>query len=154
MTIRLTIPQNAVYEEVKITTSYTGAKSNDAQGAYTQIRTTTSDQETALTRFWFEATSEVTSLLKPFLISYSLEADGGEGYTAELEMPSNFDPNLTGSIETSLRSYFVDSITASWFRYCNRNDVQSYEHSAEAALIDARAKLYHRTKPRRPSFNQ
>ena len=155
MDITLTVKQEEVYEQVKVATSYTGAKMDgDSVEAYNRIFATDADIDTALSRFWNEAESEATQLLKPFLVSLShTGSNNAVVYSAILSMPSSFDANLTGSMATSLSAFFADSITASWFRYCNRNDVEKYGQSASAALDDIRAKLYFRKRPTRPTYS-
>ena len=158
MDIFLTIEQEVVYEQVKIASSYTGAKLEANGSAYKHISATDADIDTALGRFWNEAESEATQLFKPFVKMIEHETsspkDGSmkSAYVVTLTMPSNFDENLTGSMEVSLRSFFVESLTAAWFRYCNRGDVEKYEASAAAALNDVRQKLYYRKKPARPTI--
>lgn len=154
MTIQLHIRKISVYNEVALASAYTGAKlpTSEDKGAYERIATT-EDDRLALERFWREATATATDLFKPFIISISSGSIGGlkpgEDYRTTLDMPENYDPQLTGDIEAQLHSYFVESITAGWFRYSNKGEAEAYRTSAATLLADIKRKLYYRKRPAR-----
>ena len=151
--IELKINKARVYDEVAKTTSYTGAKMQGDKSAYDRIFTTDADRE-MLERFWVEACNGATEQFKPFLVSVTdqpmshgveLEKD----YVVELELSNNFDESLTGSIETSLFSYFVALIVSKWYKFANKDESESYGGDAAGAIDDVMKKIYYRKKPKR-----
>lgn len=153
--INITIVKLNVYEEVARTTSYVGAKMLTEQdpGAYERIFATDADRG-QLERFWAEVCNIVTGLVKPFVLELSEQGDPhgvelGRNYMLRLGMPQRFDERMQGAIIDGLHSFFVEMITAKWFRFANKGEAEAYAHSAEAMLKDVERKLYWRKKPAR-----
>ena len=125
--IVLTVNKEKVYEEVAQTTSYTGAKMDD-EHAYERIFTTDEDKS-MLERFWNESKNTVCNSLKKILLS-EIEASGE--YQLSLGVSSSFDEALTESMNRSLFSFFVMSITAKWYTFTNKEEATGY--ATEAAI--------------------
>lgn len=142
--VQLTIDKDEVYEEVARTTSYTGQKMVDDEGAYNRIFTTDEDQE-QLGRFWDEACSDATDLLKPYISTIDVTSD----YDVTLDVSSRYDSTLTGSVQSSLFSFFVYFILSRWYKLTNKAEYESYAADAVSMLEDVMHKIYHRTKPQR-----
>ena len=107
-----------------------------------------------LERFWVEACNGATEQFKPFLVSvtdqpmsHGVELD--KDYEVKLELSSSFDESLTGSIETSLFSYFVAMIVSKWYKFTNKGESESYGGDAVGAIDDVMKKIYYRKKPTR-----
>ncbi len=146
--ISLTIVKEEVYEEVAKTTSYTGAKMED-EHAYDRIFTTDEDKS-MLERFWSEAKNTVAGSLKKVLSSEE-ERDGS--YILTLNLSSSFDEALAESMERSLFSFFVMSITAKWYTFTNKGEAAGYATDAAAYLDDISRKAFYKKKPIRPIYN-
>lgn len=153
ITVVFEVNKANVYDEVAKTTSYIGVKMKEDANAYGRFFTTDEDR-IMLERFWVETCNAVTDEFKPFVInvsnqpqSHGLELD--RNYKIELELSNNFDETLQGGIETSLYSFFVNSIIAKWCKFTNKDESASYVSDAAAAMIDVRKKVYYRMKPKR-----
>lgn len=143
----LTITKNDVYVEVAKTTSYTGLKMDG--DSYERIFTTDEDQ-TLLDRFWEEGKSIVCNSLKRFLSS---EEEAGEVFKLTLDLSKSFDDNQLDSMQQSLFSFFVMSITSKWYVFTNKPDAAEYSVSATSYLDDIIRKAYFKKKPTRPTYN-
>jgi hypothetical protein len=100
-----------------------------------------------LERFWTEACNGATEEFKQFILEVSDPT--GDTYTVALELSSSFDKNLKSSIETSLFSYFVNSIISKWNKFANKGESESYATDADAAMLDVRSKIFFKKKPKR-----
>lgn len=149
----LHIQKLSVYDEVAKTTSYTGAKMQEDEGAYDRIFTTDADR-LMLERFWNEACDGATEQLKPFLNSavtqnVSHGVDLTADYDVTLALSNSYDRNLDASVLTSLYSYFVSFIVSRWYKFTNKNEAESYFNDAVGMMDDVMRKLYYRKKPTR-----
>ena len=152
-TIKLSIGQTDVYDEVSQTTSYTGAKMMDNpkagdKEAYERIFTTDEDRS-ALKRFWEEAVTVANDRFKFMFVSGTLPS--ADKYEVTLEVSKSFDKQLTPSIQAALRSYFVLAITGKWFIYTNKTEASEYMSGAATMLEDVLRKLYSRKRPVKPT---
>jgi|WetSurMetagenome_2_1015567.scaffolds.fasta_scaffold104977_2 hypothetical protein len=151
MDITITIKKSSVYEEVAKTTAYAGAR--DEEVKYDRVFTT-EDDRLMLERFWREACTFSTDIMKKFISTVttpvnSQTVDLTDDYEAVLSMPSAFDSNLTGSIQESLFSYFVNSISAKWFKITNRKDAEIYTADATSFLNKVKTDIFFRKNPTR-----
>ena len=154
MDVVLNIKKAYVYDEVAKLTGYVGAKTIEDTGkAYDRVFTT-DDDRLMLERFWREAVGAITDEIKRFITNVSTQAnaqtvDISEVWTANLEMPGNFDNNLIDSINDSLFSYAVNSIVSKWFAITNKEEADMYSGMAVNCGNEAKSKLYYRKKPKR-----
>lgn len=154
MDVILTIKKAVVYDEVAKLTGYVGAKTIEDSGkAYDRVFTT-DDDRLMLERFWREAIGAITDEVKRFIAtvsspSNSQSVDITEVWEAILNMPSSFDDNLAGSINSSLLSYAVNSIASKWFAITNKEEAERYSALAIASGNETKSKLYYRKKPKR-----
>ena len=154
MDVVLNIKKAYVYDEVAKLTGYVGAKTIEDTGkAYDRVFTT-DDDRLMLERFWREAVGAITDEIKRFITNVRTQAnaqtvDISEVWTANLEMPSNFDNNLIDSINDSLFSYAVNSIVSKWFAITNKEEADMYSGMAVNCGNEAKSKLYYRKKPKR-----
>ena len=153
ISVTLTVNKANVYNEVAKTTSYTGAKMQGDESAYQRIFTT-DDDRMMLERFWVEACNAATEQFKPFLTSVSSQPEGrgvelGSNYVVGLSLSSSFDSTLTGSIGTSLFSFFVSVIVSKWYKFTNKGEAESYAADALGMMEDIMRKIYYRKKPSR-----
>ena len=146
--IVLTVNKEKVYEEVAQTTSYTGAKMDD-EHAYERIFTTDEDKS-MLERFWNESKNTVCNSLKKILLS-EIEASGE--YQLSLGVSSSFDEALTESMNRSLFSFFVMSITAKWYTFTNKEEATGYATEAAIYMEDVMRKAFFKKRPIRPTEN-
>lgn len=144
----LSANKDDVYEEVAKTTSYTGAKMDDA-AAYDRIFTTDEDKA-MLERFWNESKNTISESLKDFLADEA-EADGV--YTLTLALPSSFNEGLLESMGRSLFSFFVMNIVAKWFTFTNKQEATDYATAAASNIEDIKRKAFSKKKPQRPTYN-
>jgi len=149
-TIKLQVSKADVYNEVAKTTGYTGAKMTDDDSAYDRISTTDEDEE-MLGRFWNESRAEVAQRLVSLILSEGVNDSGV--YELTLGLSSSFDEALQPSMELSLFSYFVQSITAQWYVFTNKGEATGCAARATAMLEDVREKAYYKKKPTRPTYS-
>lgn len=149
--IALHIDKANVYDEVAKTTSYTGAKMTEDEGAYNRIFTTDADRQ-MLERFWCEACDGATEQFKQFITAVSTQSEEDstdKDYDVTLELSNSYDTNLNDSVETSLFSYFVSYIVSRWYKFTNKSEAESYFNDAVGMMDDIRRKIYYRKKPTR-----
>jgi hypothetical protein len=149
MEIILTLSQSDVFTEVAQTASYTGSKMQDDPKAYDRITTVDEDQS-ELQRFWDESRAEVAKAFKRQLVSEGMKEDT---YSLVLDVPVAFDEALLPGMQSGLRSFFVQSITAKWFGYTNKKETGVYAEAAKTCLDEVREKALHRKMPVRPRYD-
>ena len=150
MEITLTLSQSDVFTEVAQTASYTGSKmEDDDPKAYDRITTVDEDQS-ELQRFWDESRAEVAKAFKRQLVSEGMKEDT---YSLALDVPVAFDEALLPGMQSGLRSFFVQSITAKWFGYTNKKEAGVYAEAAKTYLDEVREKALHRKMPVRPRYD-
>lgn len=150
MDITLKVKKDDVYREVAQTTSYTGAKMDD-ENAYDRIFTTDEDQSMLL-RFWNESRNMMCQNLKRVLGSETEREDGTWEMT--LHVSEAFDMTLKESMQSSLFSFFVMSITSKWYTFTNKGESDGYAAEAAACIDDIRRKAFYKTKPVRPTYQR
>lgn len=143
----LTTDKNDVYEEVAKTTSYAGAKMDDAT-AYDKIFTTDADKE-MLERFWQESKNTVCNVLKKQLVKEE-ETDGT--YRLTLGLSAAFEDCLLPGMERSLRSFFVENIISKWFIFANKGEASVHAASAATHIEDIKRKALFKQRPTRPDY--
>ena len=149
MEITLTIKQSDVFKEVAQTTSYTGAKMNDDANAYKRISTVDEDQP-ELKRFWDESRAEVAQTFIRLLLS---EGMSGDNYNLVLNVSVSFDTALLPGMQLGLFSYFVQSITAKWYVYSNKEEAGEFANVGKGILEEVKEKAFFKKKPVRPTYD-
>lgn len=151
-TITLNIRRSDVYTEVDKTTDYTGAKLIQSDNeARDRIVATEEDLKT-LSRFWEETCAAANERLKEMFVGGSLPS--AEDYSVTLQVSVAFDKELTPSVESSLRSFFIVSITGKWYVFANKGESKDYFTEAGELIEDVRRKLYSRKRPVSPRKKQ
>lgn len=173
-TIEITIYKDDVYEEVAKATDYTGAKLIDGdEKARDRILATDSDLSD-LGRFWEEAVLATNERLKEMLVSGTtkqvtqfieavpkiVEAQAlpiepipikiRTAYVAKLEVSKSFDKELTQSVQSTLRNFFIFSIIGQWYKLANKGEAADNFTQAGEMMTAAERLLYSRKKPTRP----
>ena len=172
-TIEITIYKDDVYEEVAKATDYTGAKLIDGdEKARDRILATDSDLSD-LGRFWEEAVLATNERLKEMLVSGTTklvtqqeavprEAEAQAlpidpipirirtAYVAKLEVSKSFDKELTASVQSTLRNFFIFSIIGQWYKLANKGEAADNFTQAGEMMTAAERLLYSRKKPTRP----
>lgn len=147
-TITLKVEKSDIYEEVGTTTDYTGSKlvSEEDKDVRDRILTTEEDLAT-LGRFWDETAAAASDKLKAMLRQ---EINDDEKYEVVLEVSRSFDKELVPSIESSLRSFFILTISGKWFLFANKGEADGYVSRGMEMMEDIRRKLYSRMRPKSP----
>ena len=154
-TITIHIFQDDVYNEVAKATDYTGTKLIGAD-ATARDRILIADADLAtLGRFWDESVLAVNENLKSMLV-YGATRTGDNKqpaphYEAEIEVSKSFDKTLTDTVESTVRSFFIASIIAQWFKFANKDEAKDYFAQAGEMMGSAERLLYSRRKPILPS---
>ena len=173
-TIEITIYKGDVYEEVAKATDYTGAKLIDGDAnARDRILATDSDLSD-LSRFWEEAVLATNERLKEMLVSGAtkqvtqfieavpketqaqalppepIQATKRTAYVAKLEVSKSFDKELTQSVQSTLRNFFIFSIIGQWYKLANKGEAADNFTQAGEMMTAAERLLYSRKKPTRP----
>lgn len=146
--ISLEIVKHEVYQEVAKATEYTGAKMLDSDENARERILAGDEDLTELSRMWDETILTMNERLKDMLLS---EAHTSDGYTIKLEVSKSFDTKLTHNVEACLKSYFIGSIIAQWFKYTNKGEAASCFEQAAEMLMSAERLLYSRRRPTRPT---
>lgn len=157
-TIELKVSRSDVYEEVDKTTDYTGSKliSSNDQGARDRIVATQTDLK-ELSRFWEETCVAVNERLREMFVSASLPS--ATDYKVTLQVSSAFDQELVPSIQATLRSFFIVTITGKWYVFSNKGESGAYFTEAGSLMEDIRRKLYSRKmikspRKKKPTFGK
>lgn len=154
--IVLEVERDDVYAEVQKNSDYAGAMaiSEDAPGARDRMLATDDDLKT-LGRFWDEAVAvanrEMREMLERGVSTLKDYRHNGiltEVYEATLAVSRSWNKALTPVVESSLRSYFVASVTGQWFRFVNAGECEAYLAKAQALLEGAVRMLWERRAPR------
>lgn len=151
--ITFSVQKSAVMVEIAKTTAYIGAKTPDASGNNSYDRVfTTNDDEVMLDRFFREAKSVVSDILKRYLTSYTDQGNDNnmnpnEQFSLVLSVTDRFDQSLIPAINGLIFSFFVNHITYKWFAITNRADMQYYATESIANLKDIQTKLFFKSKP-------
>lgn len=74
-------------------------------------------------------------------------------YELRLDVSKSFDTVLLPSMGSSLFSYFVQSITAKWYVYTNKEEAGAYADKAQTLLDDIHRKAMYKKKPSRPVYD-
>ena len=148
-TITITISQNDVYNEVAKATDYTGSKLIDGDENARNRILAVDDDFKELGRFWEESVTAVNESLKEMLISGVTDSD--KNYKAELQVSKSWDRGLTESVQSSLRSFFIDSIIGQWFKFANKGEAKEYFVTAGEAMLNVERLLYARKRPTLPT---
>ena len=177
-TITVQIFKDDVYKEVAKATDYTGSKlMGGDEKARDRILAT--DSELAdLGRFWEESVLATNERLKQMLVlgetkqvmTTGVSGETGEtaaqeqspispvpigekktAYVAKLEVSKSFDKELTASVQSTLRNFFITSIIGQWFKFANKGEADDYFNQASEMMDGAERLLYSRKKPTRPS---
>lgn len=152
-TITITVSQRDVYGEVAKATDYTGSKLIDGdEGARDRILAVDDDFK-ELGRFWDETVAAAEEWLKQMLVSgQTLTTDDGDRqYDMNIEVSKAWDATLHGSVESTLRSYFIASIIGQWFKFANKGEAKEYLASAGEMLQNVERLLYARKRPSLPT---
>lgn len=156
-TIEITVSKSRVMQEVAETTAYVGAKM-PVQGEapidyYDRIFTTDEDRQ-MLERFWVEACNAADSALRHDLIFSKPQTvhHGGDlnsDYEATLKVAVMWQDALTGAMNNTMYSFFVNSILGKWFIITNKEEAAAYATQAEGMLADVVRMTYQRKRPMR-----
>ena len=111
-----------MYNEVAKATDYTGSKLIDGDENARNRILAVDDDFKELGRFWDESVTAVNEDLKEMLVSGTTDVD--KNYKAELQVSKSWDKTLQESVQSSLRSFFIASITAQWFRFANKGELR------------------------------
>lgn len=176
-TITIRVYKDEVLNEVAKCADYTGAKMLTAEdsNARERIMATDADLED-MERYWEECVSQANEGLKEMLLNGTSGElpvfDSAEteekikpseefiyaevtkryspGYECKLVVANNYNDALTESVATSLKSFFVNSMVGSWFKYSNKAESPDYFTQAATQLDGAVRMLMNRKRPRRP----
>lgn len=149
--ISLKVNKADVWNEVAITSSYTGDKMTDAdENAYNRILITDEDQK-SLQRFWEEAVAVANDYLKEMLETTSAV---NSDYNITLNVPKNYDRTLNASVQAALTSYFISAIVGSWYKFSNKAEADSYMAEANVMMDAVIRMLYSRKRPHRPVYRE
>ncbi|MCH5234476.1 MAG: hypothetical protein J1E16_04220 [Muribaculaceae bacterium] len=160
--IEIKVWKDEVREEVGKSTEYTGAKGiYEDKDAHDKYYAQEADLET-LDRFWEEAILTFNERVKNMLLeSETIQIQTGgslelgkvemrEAFKAILEVSLSFDIGLVGSIEKTMKSYFISYIIGAWFKLAKKDESEEYFGVAEEALTNVERMLYSRMRPRAP----
>lgn len=132
-----------ILEDVRRLAAYSGKKITDAQGgsAY-DVMHITKEEEDVLETFCTEAKATLMDVLKPFL-----DSDIDKQGHIRCLMPSNWDENLTGTVNDTVHEYMVSYVASKWYRIVNQGKEAAETADANIKMTELRRKLYWKRKP-------
>ena len=142
MVVNIEITKSGVLAEVSKTTAYEGAHS----GAFDNTFAKPEDRD-MLERYWNEGVAFITDAVKKFATKI---VNNSTSYKAELFMPSNYDQNMTASVNQAAFDYLCNFIVGKWLEMLTSEKAGSYANAATAQLAEMRSLLLHRVAPKRP----
>lgn len=143
MLITFELTRSDIYTEVEKTSAYVGDKMIGQEDAYQRIRATDENRE-LLQRYFNEALSEVTQIIKGF---YESTRNIGDIVCIDLSVPNNFDQRLEKDIENTMFSFFVNFILSRWFIITNKEEATIYIQETDNLKKELQQKLYARRRP-------
>lgn len=146
-TIVLEVVKEEVYREVAKATDYIGSKMLDSDENARERILAGDEDLSELGRMWDETALALSERFKGLLQSESIS---NGRYRAKLEVSRNFEMSLARNVEASIKSFFIASIIAQWFKYTNKGEAADYFAQAGEMLMSAERLLYSRRRPRRP----
>lgn len=172
-TITVDVFRDDVYDEVAKATDYTSAKllAGDPGARERLLATDAALGELGL--FWDESVTAANARLGELLVSGSTKevsvlpvtthsggVPGGAvgpvrpvlskvAYEAVIAVSVSFDRSLAASVQSSLRSFFVDSVLGRWYRLCSSEESAGCFARAGEWLDCAERLLYSRKPPGR-----
>jgi hypothetical protein len=158
MEVKFDIAKSAVMNEVAKQTSYIGMKITTADGsnAYDQVFTT-NDDYAMLEKYWRESVNATTGNLRKFIKTVSdtppaSSVDATEVFSIVLNMPNRYDVSQTGTIQSAMFNYFVNSITSKWLGIAYKSDAEYYEKYASANMIEILNKIFYKKPAQRTTI--
>lgn len=142
--ITIQFTKSDILDEVKKTSAYLGAKSQDAE-TFARVAIVDANDE-QLQVFWDDACALVAGSLHRWL-----KADGctDDVFDITLAPSSAWNSALESSVEKSLKGYFINVILAKWLMLIPGTDPQTPAQVATGMLQDAETKLYRKQTPTR-----
>lgn len=151
-TITIKVNRDEVYEEVAKATDYTGSKLEGGDDKTRDRILAADDDLKSLERFWEESVMAANERFKEMLITGATVRDNGStSYVANLEVSVAYDKQLTPSVESTMRSYFIASIIGQWFKFANKSEATDYFTQAADMITCAERMLYSRKRPELPT---
>jgi hypothetical protein len=152
--LELKLSKSDVYAEVDKSTDFAGVKGSGAEspGTYERVSSTSADHQ-MFDKWWTEACSVFVEMTKQFMTRYSVDKDSGD-IEIELELSSAYDDVLNESIQSSMRSFFVDYILQKWYGLTNAEAGKEMMTEASGLMNDILAKLFYRKRPKKRVASQ
>ena len=141
----LKIDKNSIISDVSLASAYAAAKRNGGEGDFDKVAAMQSDSE-LLTRMWHEMCGLVSEKLKEFIEESAIT---DESMTLQLNLSNAYDETFNKSIESDLFGSISAGVTARWFRFSLPERAAEWERESLQLLSRGKAKLCHRTPPRR-----
>lgn len=143
--INISIAKAEVFEDVSLSTAYTGAKTDVSKDFFLRVATDKADID-ILDRFWRITCSCITEKLKDFIRSSDFS---GQSLNLSLELSSAYDEALTPAVEKDLFAFISAAITTRWFTMTFPERASEWETLSSSLLSRVIANLCHRKKPSR-----
>jgi len=142
--ITLTYNKSDVLDEVRKTSAYIGAKSQDII-AYDKIALINANDE-QLDRFWDECCADTTDMLAKWLVT---DGSTASAYSITLRPSMSWITALQSSLESDIRSALVNGILAKWLMTVGSAGAEGYAQMSAAMLQQAENKLHRYQAPTR-----
>lgn len=152
MSVTTTISLNSaeVYDEVGKITGYTGKKAAPDGTAY-EVMATFGESSEVLGRFFLEACDSISYVLSRKLGGAPEVSEAS--YSATLNMPSNWNSDLSANLEGIAKTLVVDYVCAKWYRLCGSSDQETkYENDVTNAMMEMRKLINHASVPSRSLY--
>ena len=137
-----------VLNEVSLATAYIGVKGDKPETAFHKVATLDSDNE-LLSRLWTRMAGIVQDKFKCFITTSDFTADH---LKIDMELSNAYDDSLSESVKNDIFSAITAGITAKWMGFSSSQKASEWEISASQSIASAFAKLCHRRKPERKTY--
>lgn len=141
--LRITIARDNVFEEVRKTTAFDGAKRENGDGTYDRVMATEDDRQ-IMARAFDEATQAAESAFAD--IAYDVETND-EQWGVTLRLPNSFNEKATQSINSDVFSFFCESLLEKWYASTLPDASSRHAQLALGYLTDASKKIWFRSAP-------
>lgn len=139
----ITVSRDNVYEEVRKTTSFDGAKRDNDDGTYDRVMATEDDSQ-MMARSFDEAMQAAESAFAD--IPYDVNTDD-ERWGVTLHVSNSFNEKAVQSINSDMFSFFCESILEKWYASALPDASARHGQLALGFLTDAARKIWFRAAP-------
>lgn len=144
--VTLLVNQAYVYSEIRKATAYLATK-NSEKSEYDRVAVVEANSD-LLDRYFDEAIGILNATMRQYIGSV---VSANKTYTFNMMMSSAYDETQNDALQTAVQSFAISYILSKWLVVVDKKEASNAEHEAAEHLIDIRAKVFYRKRPKRIS---